>query len=130
MSDAFDSYQDRIAAFKDRLKYVEGASGVAVAIGGKLISVDLFDKPSTCQKVWDRLLTGVVFDALEVGATDQQASVTAVEQLLLLASDLPWEPTASVGEGQEFRADSPRGDFASALVFEGAVVHCSVVTAV
>lgn len=130
MSDAFETHKDRIASFKDKLKYVEGASGLAVAIGEQVVSVDLFDKPSTCRKVWDRLLSGVVFDALEAGATGQHASVTAVEQLLGLVGDLPWEPSASVGEGQEFRAESSRGDYASALVFEGAVVHGSVVTAV
>jgi hypothetical protein len=130
LSDAFDTHTDRIGEFKDKLKYVDGSSGVAVAIGGKIVSVDLFDKPATCQKVWDRVLSGVVFDALETGATDQQATVSMVEQLLGLAGDLPWAPTPSVGEGQEYRAQSPQGDHASALVCEGAVVHGSVVAAV
>jgi hypothetical protein len=128
MSDAFASYKDRIAAFTSKLKYVEGASGLGVAIGGRVISIDLFDKPSTCRKVWERLLSGVVFDALEAGAEDQHAPATAVEQLVAVTGDLPWEPAASVGEGQEYRAASPRGDHASALVLEGAVVHGSVVT--
>ena len=128
MSDAFDAYKDRIAAFTMKLRYVEGASGLAVAISGLVVSVDLFDKAATCRKIWDRFLSGVVFDALEAGATDQHASVTAVEELLTQASDLAWEPTAAVGEGKEFRAESPRGDYASALVLEGAIVHGSVMT--
>ena len=66
MSDAFDSYQDRIASYRDKLKYVDNATGMAVAIGDKVVSVDLFDKPSTCQKVWDRMLSGVVFDAMGI----------------------------------------------------------------
>src|SRR5262245_18839408 len=115
MSDAFETYKDRIAATRNQLKYVEGASGLAVAIGEQVISIELFDKPSTCRKVWDRLLSGVVFDALEAGAANHLASVTVVEQLLGTTGDLPWETTASVGEGQEFRAESPRGDIASAL---------------
>jgi hypothetical protein len=127
MSDAFETFKFQIAFMRSQLQYVEGASGLAVAIGGQVISVDLFDKPSTCRKVWDRLLSGVMFDALEAGATDQHASETEVERLLGLTGDLPWESTASVGEGQEFRAESPRGDYASALVLEGAIVHGSVV---
>jgi hypothetical protein len=130
MSDAFKTYKDRIAAFTFNLKYVEGAAGLAVAIGGRMISVDLFDKASTCRKVWDRLLSGLVFDALEAGATDQHASVTTVEALLGLAGDLAWEPTNVVGDGEEFRAESSRGDYASALVLEGAIVHGSVMAAV
>ena len=112
------------------MKYVNGASGVAVAIGEKVVAVDLFDKPATCQKVWDRLLSGVVFDALEAGETDQHASVSDVEQLVSAAGDLPWEQGEAVGEGEEYRAESKRGDHASALAFEETVVHGSVVAAV
>jgi len=44
---------------------VEGATGLAVAIGNKVVALDLFDKPATCRKVWNRLLSGLVLDALE-----------------------------------------------------------------
>ena len=130
MSDAFDTYQDRIAAYREKVKYVEGATGIAVAIGDRIVSVDLFDKPSTCQKVWDRMLSGVVFDAIEAGETDQVASVADVEQLVAAAGDLPWEQSEAVGEGEEYRAESKRGDHASALSFHDTVVHGSVVAAV
>ena len=129
MSDAFNTYQDRIAAYQENVKYVKGATGIAVAIGDRVVSVDLFDKPSTCEKVWDRMLSGVVFDALEVGETDKVASVTDVEQLVVAASDLPWEHSEAVGEGEEYRAESKRGDHASALAFHDTVVHGSVVAA-
>ena len=130
MSDAFDKYEDHIGAFRENLNYVDGAAGVAVAIGNRVVSVDLFDKPSTCKKVWDRLLSGVVFDALEAGETDQHASVADVEQLVAAAGDLPWEQADAVGEGEEYRAESKRGDHASALAFEETVVHGSVIAAV
>ena len=55
---------------------------MAVSIDDKVVSIDLFDKPSTCQKVWDRMLSGVVFDAMEAGKTDKVASVADVEQLI------------------------------------------------
>ena len=129
MSDAFDTHQDQIASYRENLKYVEGASGVAVAIGEKIVAIDLFDKPSTCQKVWDRMLSGVVFDALEAGETDQHASVADVVQLVASATDLPWEQAEPVGEGEEYRAESKRGDLASALAFENVVLHESVVAA-
>ena len=44
-------------------------SGLAVAVGTKIVAVDLFDKVSTCRKVWDRLLTGYVLEALEAENT-------------------------------------------------------------
>jgi hypothetical protein len=130
MSDAFDTYGDRIGEYREKLNYVDGATGVAVAIGDKVVAIDVFDKPSTCSKVWDRLLSGVVFDALEAGETDQHASVADVEQLVAAAGDMPWEQSEPVGEGEEYRAESKRGDHASALAFEETVVHGSVVAAV
>jgi hypothetical protein len=33
-----------------------------------MVSVDVLDKPVTSQKVWDRLLSGMVFDALEAAS--------------------------------------------------------------
>jgi hypothetical protein len=130
MSDAFESYQGRIDDFRQRLKYVEGATGAAVAIGKQIVAIDVFDKPATCQKVWNRMLSGVVFDALEAGETEDMPTVGNVESLLAKASDMAWEQAQGVGEGEEYRAESPQGDHASALVFEESVVHGSVVAAV
>ena len=130
MSDAFDAYKDRIDSYRENLKYVDGATGVGVAIGDRIISIDLFDKPLTCQKVWGRLLTGVVFEALEAGDSDQHATVADVQQLVAMAGGLAWERAQAVGEGQEYRAKSQRGDHASALVFEETILHASLVTAV
>lgn len=126
MSDAFGALDSRIREYRENLKYVEGASGMAVAIGERIVAVDIFDQPATCEQVWDRLLSGVVFDAIEARRIDRVASRAAVEQLLAAASDLPWEPTQAVGEGVEYRAESPRGDHASALVFQDIIVHGSV----
>lgn len=61
---------------------------------------------------------------------DQHASVADVEQLLWAAGDLPWEQAKAVGEGEEYRAESQRGDHATALLFYKAVVRGSVVAAV
>ena len=126
MSDCFDTHRDRIADFRDRLQYVEGATGIAVAVAGHVVSVDVFDKPSTCHKVWDRLLSGMVFDALEAVETDQHATVADVKRLLEASRELTWEQAQAVGEGEEYRASSEKGDHASALVFDGALVHGSV----
>lgn len=130
MSDAFETYQDRIATHREKVKYVAGAVGVAVAIGDRVVSVDVFDKPATCEKVWSRLLSGVVFDALEAGKTDKVALVEDVDQLLAAAGELPWEQAETVGEGVEYRAESKLGDHASTLSFKDTVVHGCVMAAV
>lgn len=126
MSDAFDSHQAQIASYRETLKYVGNATGIAIAIGDRVVSIDLFDKPSTCQKVWDRMLSGVVLDALEAGETEKIATVTDVQQLVRTADDLEWEQSEAVGEGDEYRAESEEGDHASALALDQTVVHGSV----
>jgi hypothetical protein len=129
MSDAFETYKDRIAEYRSSLKYVEGACGLAVAVGARIVSVDYFDKPATCQRVWDRLLSGMVFDAMEAAKKDQSVSIADVKRLLASAHDLPWKPVDAVGEGSEFRAESQGGDHASILVLDDVVVHGSVMPA-
>jgi hypothetical protein len=43
MADTYAAYQGRLAEYRERLKYVEGVTGLAVAVGGRVVSLDLFD---------------------------------------------------------------------------------------
>jgi hypothetical protein len=127
MADTYDSYRPRLSEFQERLKYVEGATGLAVAVGDKVVSVDLFDKPATCGKVWARLLTGVILDALEESPSERRAEAGNVEGLLAHLRTAPWQEARAVGAGEEFRSDTEDGKHASALVFAGSVIHGSLV---
>jgi hypothetical protein len=129
MADTYDAYQTRQAEFRERLQYAEGASGLAVAISGKVVSVDLFDKPATCRKVWDRLLSGLVMDALEAGPDAGQADAADVQGLLMVLRQAPWQKAPAVGAGEEFRAELEADRHASALTLSGTVVHGSLVVA-
>jgi hypothetical protein len=129
MSDTFDSYKEQVAGFQEKLRYVDGATGIAVAIGKKIVAADIFDKPSTCGKVWDRLMSGYVLDALEEQADDGLAETADVVQLLGVADALPWEQADPVGEGEEYRAHQGEEIHASALTLRDAPVHVSVMVA-
>lgn len=129
MADTYEAHHERLAEFQKHLDYVEGATGIAVAVGDKVVAVDLFDKPSTCGKVWNRLLTGVVMDALEADQAAPAADRVQVEQLLDRLRGQAWEPAPPVGEGQEFRYDDESQTHGSALMFGDAVLHGSVVVA-
>jgi hypothetical protein len=129
MSDTFLTNSARLDEFRERLKYVEGATGLAVAVGQKVVALDLFDKPVTCGRVWDRLLSGVVMDALEESPADRLAEKADVEQLISGLNARAWEPAPAVGEGREFRLDPDPATHASALMFENSMLHGSVVVA-
>lgn len=129
MADTYDSHRARLAEFQDRLAYVEGTTGLAVGIGKRIVSVDLFDKPSTCREVWKRLLTGVIMDALEAGSTEERADATEVEKELNSLLGGSWQKTSAVGAGEEYRFDTEDDKHASALVFKDTVVHGSLISA-
>jgi hypothetical protein len=128
MADTYDSHRVRLAESREQLKYVDGAFGLAVAVGSNLVSVDLFDKSATCRKVWDRLLSGLVLDALESATASDRLDDRNIQEILNSLRDAPWHATAPAGVGEEFRAD--RGDtwHASVLSFEGTVLHGCLIT--
>jgi hypothetical protein len=127
MADTYDSHRQSLAEFRDRLRCVDGASGLAVAIGSKVVSVDLFDNPVTCRKVWDRLLTGFVMDALEPGTASDRPGGRDVQDKLAALRDAPWRQTPAAGAGEEYRAVWERDQHASALTCDGTVLHGSLI---
>ena len=126
MSEAFDALEEQRSDYRDNIAYVEDATGVAVAIGKQVVALDVFDKPSTCQKVWDRLLSGCILDALDAESKDGQAEVAEVERLLSSAAAAEWKRVQPVGEGVEYRSEFDE-DQMSVLSFADTLVHASVV---
>jgi len=128
MSDTYDNLSDKMTEYREKLKYPEGAVGVAIAVGPKMACLDLFDKPATCQKAWDRVLSGCIVDALEGATAATHAESKTVEQVVTEFQATTWTEAPAVGEGQEFRAEF-KGSIGSALLLNGAVVHLNVLTA-
>ncbi len=115
---------DRVVA---EVAYAEGAAGLAVAVGGKIVSVDLFDAPETCKKVWPRVMSGMALDAMEEqsNATVSEADVaTAIDTL----RSTEWKPVTAAGAGEEQRAETAQWH-GSVLTLNGNLVHGSLVNA-
>jgi len=127
MADTYESNRQRFQEFQRRLGYTEEATGLAVAIGPTIVALDIFDKPSTCRKVWDRLLSGFVMDALEEGRTAQPPAPAEVDGLLKRLEAAAWQESPAVGEGREFRTDTAPDIYASALMFATSLLHGSAV---
>lgn len=127
MADTYESHRSQLDEFRGRLGYVEGATGLAVAIGPAVVAIDLFDKPATCRKIWDRLLSGFIMDALETGGAEKTAGATEIDALLGRLRNAPWQESPAIGEGREFRAVAEPEAHASALLFADSVLHGSVV---
>ena len=126
MSDTFLAYEKPVEEFRSKLGYVDGCTGMAAAIGDKVVVVDLFDKRSTCQQVWKRLISGLILDAIESGKQEKQATTADVETFLGKLGGATWEQVKPVGEGEEYRAEIAT-THGSALLCETSPVHLSVV---
>lgn len=127
MSDTFSACEDAVTDYREKLPYVQGATGLAILVGDRMVSIDLFDKPSTCEKVWNRLISGSILEAMAAQPTDKVATAADVERLLQTAKAMQWESAPAVGEGQEYRAESQTGEQASLLFLNETLVHGSVV---
>lgn len=126
MTDTVTRCADRVANIRQSIPYTEGSAGVLVAVGGRLVSLDLFDSPNTCRRVWDRLVTGSALDGLMAGAEAGEPSLDQITHLFAEAGAATWAPVAAVGDGTESRAEFD-GMAGSALVVDGALVHGSLV---
>jgi hypothetical protein len=128
LSDTYEKYEQNLAEAQAALKYVPGACGLVVAIGPQVATADLFDKPATCEKVWGRLLSGMMLDSLAGVQADGSPDPAQVSQFLDEARHAAWTQAQAVGEGEEYRAEF-NGKVGSALLLDGALVHGSVVAA-
>jgi len=120
-----DTHRDRAEDLRHRLPWPEGASGIAVALGGRLVSADIFDKPETLAKIWGRIVDGIVLDALAAPDTRRQASGADLPVKLYRLKDAAWRKTETSGLGETFRAEDD-GLLASALCLAGVMVHLGV----
>lgn len=128
LADTFEAHQRQIDRYAEQLQYPDGAAGLAVALGDKIVAVDLFDNPATCRKVWKRLLSGFILDAVGSTAATGQVTHPAVEATLTALRTSSWEQVDPVGDGEEYRFQSDDGTHASALAFGDALVHGSLLT--
>jgi hypothetical protein len=127
MADTMTDHKPHLDRHVAEVTYAEGAAGLAVAVGGRLVSVDLFDAPETCRKVWPRVIRGVAMDAME---EKDDATVTPDEVTAAVASlqAEPWKEVVAAGAGEEQRSESPMWH-GSVLTLNGNLVHGSLVTA-
>lgn len=119
-----DIYREKSASLSDyerAFPVVEGAVGMAVAIGGHLVGLDTFDQPATASRVWRKLVRSYALDALRVPDSDA-AEAGPVREFLARVCAAKVEEFPSIGLGVDVRIED-RSVEGSALMIEGVVVH-------
>ena len=122
MSDALRP--EVVKELRQSLKFPQGASGIAVVMRGKTVGIDLFDKPETLEKLWDRLvILGLTLDAVDLQGVEGRDS----DILVRLYRSMRWQQVEPViGLGESYRARGDDGSLMTALVVEGSVIHLSI----
>lgn len=121
-----DGVQEELKAYRERLEtqvpaLAPGVVGVAVAVGGRLVCVDVFGSPAMFRSLWPRLLESYVVDALALKPVGTLA-VAEVRAALKEAAAATRVALPSVGAGQAWRLEGTSVT-GSALVRGREVVH-------
>jgi hypothetical protein len=122
LQQAYEDHAKRLTDLLGTVRVPEGCSGVAFALGGRVVGADLFDRAATLDRLFPKLLRAYALDALEAG--DGAAAVTAaqVRQWLDGAARAKAEPFKSPGLGHDVRLEGD-GVVGAALVVDERPVH-------
>ena len=115
MEDVHALAADRVRALVGGTKPLAGQRGVAAAIGGEVVAVDLFDDPQTLADYWDALVAGYALDADE----KQTKHPRRRDVRRMLAAVVAGR--GSVGDGRVHVEGD--GVVATALLLDDVVVH-------
>ncbi len=124
-SDSFAAHRERIRQVLEELPFPDGASGMAIGIGSRLVAIDVFDQSETLRRVWNRLLTGFVLETLDQDDDSGEVPHSSVEGLFAMLRGSLWKSVQAVGEGEDFRTQIGNS-FGSILAVDGVLVHGSV----
>jgi hypothetical protein len=119
---AYEDHKDRLGELVSKLSPGPDCSGVAFAIGGRIAGVDIFDQPSTLEKLWRKLVGAYALDALEPHNSGTPISAAAVRDWLRQTSEAKEQQFKSPGLGHDVRLESSNLVGAS-LIIEDHPVH-------
>lgn len=127
LHDSFVAQAGVISRGTEGLDWSTGATGMAAAVGGRLVQLDLFDRPDTCARYWKRLSEALALGAHDGSAPPVRASVSVVYDAIESLTAAAWQRVVAVGEGDEHRVDGAGGFVASMLALGERIVHLSAI---
>jgi hypothetical protein len=104
---AYEDTEGELRPVVEQLKVPAGACGAVFAYGGQIVGFDLFDRPSTLERLWDKLVRAYAIDARVAG----DAPPVVVEQVrgwLDGVTSAREEVFKSPGLGDDVRLESDR----------------------
>ncbi len=120
--DAYAHVQKNVDEMIKSVHLPADCSGAAFAIGGKVVGVDLFDKPATFHRLLPTLLFAYAVDAMCCPVTEPRVECEAIRSWLQAATEAAFEPYASPGVGRDVRIEG-KSVIGAALCHDETVIH-------
>jgi hypothetical protein len=126
MAEIFNGHAELIDSFVAAMQPVEHQVGALFAIDGRIVALDVFDRPSTLRTLLPKLVRSVAIDAIDSAVSGGKASVYPLEsagpQFLAAVSALHAHVSPSAGMGSDLRLTG-NGLTGAALVVDGRVLQ-------
>ena len=122
LTDAFVAAEEKLREHCKRLVLPEGAAGVVVGRGDRIVGMDLFDSPKTLKTLWDRLSDAYLFDALRDPAAAPPTPLGHAQAFVerLSSAAKPRIPALALGDELEIGGG---GIVGAALLYDGGICH-------
>ena len=126
LEDVHAARADDITKLVGRTGPLDGQRGVIASAGGRVLGLDLFDKPGTLDRYWKALVSAYALDALldDVSTAAPARLVEEAEAFLRNAIATEGPRVAGVGLGDELHLRSTVV-VGHALIWDDAVIHLS-----
>jgi hypothetical protein len=105
---AYEDAEVSLREVAEQLPPPEGACGAAFAYGGRLVGLDLFDRPATLARLWPKLVRAYAIDARVVPDGGVRLASAEVRAWLGSAAQAREEVFPSPGLGSDVRLEGPR----------------------
>jgi hypothetical protein len=119
IDDVQEDFELRIAEDLDRITPVPDQIGVVCTIGGEVVGLDLFDKPTTLARYLRGIVAGHALDAH--GFTRSNDAIRAIERFLAVVDATERDGGAGVGLGEEIMLQGLVSGVG--LSYDGCLVH-------
>jgi hypothetical protein len=121
-TDGYEAAEGRLEDYRESIELPANACGLLAAHEGKVVGLDLFDRPETLRKLWDRLgdayFIEAVRDVRPTEATRREAAEAFLGRVVDRLAPAPEQP--DLGFELELAGDDLGG---TALWHDGAVCH-------
>ena len=126
MSAIFESQASSLGEFTRAFTWQEGQCGVAFAIGGRVLGLEIFDHPEVMRRFFQKLVRSYALDALDADpSAHEPASVEAACALVTQIGAAQSFAEQAVGLGKDVRFNGPETCGAALWAQERYVHICS-----